>query len=234
MYLFKITLALAASCAAFASLANGALVITADDITNNSYTFSISFDDLVDNAKFSDALYSSSNIFGANTESSGTNERRYVTPEQGQTTASFIIAFDFSQTGYAITDFSIKDSLYINNTGSGTIRGESLWTTDLADPGTQIRVIASTGTPQSSASTKSYTLTETSGIVYYVVNFTATNTTFAAKNTQWSRGGPGASPFEITLNLTPSQVPEPSTYALLAGGLGLATALLWRRRTNRH
>jgi hypothetical protein len=86
-----------------------------DDITNNAYIFSISFDDLINNAKFSNALYSSSNIFGASTEGAGDSERRYVTPNQGQTSASFVIAFDFSQAGYEITGFSINDSLYINN-----------------------------------------------------------------------------------------------------------------------
>ncbi|MDR1282252.1 MAG: hypothetical protein LBK99_15735 [Opitutaceae bacterium] len=234
MNLLKSTLALAASCSSLATLANAALAITDDDITNNAYTFSISFDDLINNAKFSNALYSSSNIFGANTEGTGDSERRYVTPNQGQTSASFVIAFDFSQAGYEITGFSIKDSLYINNTtSSASIAGESGWTTDLADPGTRIRVINSTGTPQSSSSSKDYSLTQASSIVYYTVAFTATNTTFAAKNVQWSRSAPGGIPFEITFALAPAQVPEPATTAILAGVsvLLLVFGIRWLKQT---
>ncbi|RRJ95937.1 hypothetical protein Ga0100231_018375 [Opitutaceae bacterium TAV4] len=229
-------LALATACATLVTTATAALVITTADITNNTYTFKISFDDLASNTKFSNALHSSANIFGANTESSGANERRYVTPDAGTTAATFVIAFDVSKTGYEITSLSIKDSLYINNTGAGTIKGESLWTTNLAEPGTQIRVIASSGSPQSTSSQKNYTLTQASSIVYYTVNFTATGTTFAAKNTQWNRGGPDTANFEVTLNLTPTQVPEPATTTLLTSASVLLAILGIRqvRRIRKH
>ncbi|MDR1283269.1 MAG: PEP-CTERM sorting domain-containing protein [Opitutaceae bacterium] len=240
MQSLKNALVLAVSCTALVTLANAALVITTDDIIDNTYSFSISFDDLVDNTKFENALYSSTNIYGATNEKPGeSSERRFVVPVTGTFEASFVIAFDFTQAGYTIADFTIRDTLFISNTTNGTtITGMSSWTTGLANSGTQIRTVLAPGGAggQESRGTTFWTIpeAETQSIIYYVVTFAGTNPgRTLGTNTQWNRAGGqyNTTTFLVNFDLVP--VPEPSTYAILIGIISTSATLFWRRRTRR-
>lgn len=218
--------------------ANAALVITDTDIAANAYRYSLAYADLATATKFTNDIFASSNV-SLNIESPGnpTNERRYIRANGGNTSASFTYAFDFTTTSYRPTSMSVLDYVLVN-TGSTTVTATATtaysfdnitWTT------IRTRSTSTTNTnSQTSTGTTNISFLETPDVVYYRTTFSITGGTFNATGAQWDRMAP-ASPaqFDVNFALTAAPIPEPSSFALCAGGLGLGMAALRRRRALR-
>lgn len=202
-----------AICAALASSGHAALKITNDDITDNKYTFSLSFDNLATSTKFNDTIFQSNNV-SVSSDGSGDNLRRFVRALGSVTTASFIYAFDFSDTDYTPTSLSLYDVTF---TQSGTtvktsysIDGMASWTT----------IRTTTG-----GNTATIDLSSLTGqTVYYKVEFVGPNggtSNIPNLSAQWARGADGSTPFKTEFTVV-SNIPEPSSAILLMGGFSIA------------
>lgn len=223
----------------FASSSFAALVIDGSSITGGHYIYSLSFDDLANSTKFNADVFSRSNV-SVSGDGSGTGERRYIAAASGATSASFVYKFDFTTAGYDATSVSFKDYLLINNSAIST--NSSTATTQWSVDGVNwfnIRTRSATGSQQTSNGTTSIdfsslvassVLTALPDMVYYRVTFTSVSGGFIANSQQWDRVSSGTSQFVANFTLTASSIPEPATYALLAGGIGFGLVIMRKRR----
>ncbi|MFA6962116.1 MAG: PEP-CTERM sorting domain-containing protein [Opitutaceae bacterium] len=242
MHLINTSLKLAALGAVLASSTFASLVIDTSSITGNSYSYSLSFDDLANSTKFNADVFSQSNV-SVSADGSGAGERRYIAASTGATSASLVYKFDFTTAGYEASSVSFKDYILLNNTAIPT--NSSTATTQWSVDGvnwTNIRTKTATGTQQTSNGTTTIdfanlvatsVLTALPDTVYYRVTFTSLSGTFIVNSQQWDRASPGTSQFTADFTLTSSSVPEPSTFALMAGVAGLIFVGVSRRRMRR-
>jgi hypothetical protein len=231
MNLLKSILALAASCAALSTTANAALVITDSSIVGSTYTYDVTFDEMVaDNLA---VLYADMNSYSGiylRLEGSGVSERHCIVTNNNVNTASIVYEFDFSGiTNWQATSFDLRDTIYINGTTYGSI------TTfyKFGDTGEWIEFNKTNGGSQIilSTFTTGDSIELPSGVVkiYYKVEFQSTSGNFSSGRFQWNRSGPASSSstFLFALNVTP--VPEPATAGIFITACILGATLILRK-----
>lgn len=245
MNLFKVSLALAVFHLAAVSSSIAALVIGSSDITGGEFSYSLSFGDLANATKFDADVFSQTGV-SLGSDGSGTGERRYLKADAGLTNASFVYKFDFSSAGYDVTSVSFSEYLLINNSSITT--NSSTTTTQWSVDGvnwTTIRTLSRTGAQTIGTSVgatnvdfaalvDSDALDALPNTVYYRVTFTSLSGSFILNSQQWGRSGPDQTNFSANFTLVSAAVPEPSTYAVLAGIAGLAFAFCRRRISEKN
>lgn len=200
------------------------LVLQPSDIDTNgvpSYAYSLSFTDMGSTNKFF-------GDFSAVNLELETGSIRWVNAVEGETTASAIISWDFSGTGYTPTNVVFQDSFSLFQ--FATERNEAV--SSFSVNGTDWTVInahqTTDGANHSNNSGTSFALNSPS-VVYYRFEFSVlpddADGTFTAVRAQWNRSN------QTTFEATFQVIPEPTVSVLyLLGGL----ALLVRRLRFRH
>jgi hypothetical protein len=200
---------------------------------------------------FDDILEASSNIrmtmeiTGSYDAGTGIDTRKwnsgFVYASGGTAQSFFTYKFDFTNAGYEIASFTVKENLYAaNQTRSVTTQYSTDGTTwidaDSSDFTNVLRTTTSITSGTFSIGTSS-PISLASGVsaLYYRVVFTSpSGTTAFSAQQSWNRlngttGTNNLSFFEVNFDLTPAPVPEPATIAMLAGS-GVLVFVLFRRR----
>lgn len=213
--------------------ARAALVIDAEDIVNDQYTYTLlSNSSYV--ATFNADVFSKTGTTPSRETSTGFPA--YVRPTGAVATASFVYVFDFSALDYTVETVSFTDTLraFQNTVTMSTqysIDGGTTWNT--------VRSISTNTTSSGTVSISLSTLPEYTGdvdTVLYRANYATKNgLNFSTPGTQqhvdfqWGRASDGATSFSAVFGLA-APIPEPSTSAFLAGSALLGFAALRRRR----
>lgn len=161
----------------------------------------------------------------------------------------FTYKFDFTNAGYEITSFTVKDILYAVNATTQTRSVTTQYSTDgvtWTDAGGNLTNILRTTTSITSGTftggtSSLITLDPGVSTLYYRVLFAPTGgPATSGDNTSWNRlngnaGGNNSNFFEVNFSLTPASIPEPSipepaTVTLLSGAIVSGLSLLLRLR----
>jgi hypothetical protein len=231
----KLIRAVAVGTLLFAPTLAQAIVINGGDISAGHYVYDLTFTELADNTVISAAAETITNMTVLS-EGTGTGERRFLRGTVGQTSASFTLRFDFTNSGFRPSSFVLTDSMLVNNNSVSTIAVIGL--TEYSIDGvnwTALRTKTSnsvtTGSQTSNGTSATQNLATLPDYVLYRVTFTETGGTFTTNNAQWNRTGPtgfGFSPF--LADFTVVAVPEPSSALLLAIGVCAVWPACSRRR----
>jgi hypothetical protein len=249
---------------AFATSAHAALEIKKSDITetNNVFTYNYSFTyadmikmindagrtptatSVATTGKFFDDIFSTDGstirlmVEANTTDQVWTNA--YIQANGTGAQISFTYKFDFTDAGYEIASFTVKDSLYAANQDRAVVTQYSTDGTTWTDTeGNLTNILRTTAGNAGIQGGTSSLITLASGVstLYYRVLFTSldgtTSTTFGTQQS-WNRTNAGladASTFAINVTLTPVPVPEPATVTMLTGASVLVFGLLRRLRS---
>lgn len=218
--------------AAFSTRA--ALVIDAEDIVADSFTYT-----LLSNSSY--VTNFNADVFSKTSTTpireTGTGFPAYVRPTGAVATASFTYVFDFSALDYTVETVSFTDTIRAFQTTATmstaySIDGGTTWNT--------LRAISTNTTSSGTISVALSSLPEYTGNVETVLyrasyatkngqNFVTGSGTQQHADFQWGRASDSFTSFSATFGLA-AAIPEPSSYALLSGSALLGLALLRRRR----
>lgn len=205
---------------------NAALVISNTDISNDQYSYSLTFSDLLSSGTtFYDEVFSHSGVTVINEST-----QRYISTGTTSSSGSFTYRFDFSTTDYRPTEVSIADRVTLfNNAPSGAQIlveyriNDGAWVT--------LSSLTQNGSVQDLNKYSSpwvVSFDSLGGSVAstfdYRVSFVGTSTTNVSD--QWGRSSSSQTPLSITFDV--AAIPEPSTAAALMG-LGALGLTVFRR-----